>query len=823
MTKSFRKNIFRTIRQSLGRYLAILAISALGIGFFAGFRGANPSMIHTARVYLEEVQLFDFQLISTWGFTSKEVEMISDLANVDLAVGAYSVDFIYLTEDYDRRVFRARSITEQINLLSLIEGEMPTAGNQIVLDASFFDAEMIGQEIRLSSENNEDVFASFIYDTFLVTGLVRSPLYLNLERGTTTLGSGQVHSFVYLLPEAFYREFYNHVFVSTTVLELAFTPAYREAIEAIEFPLEESVIEISKSRFEDMTTLLQMSGITDGTQLLDPPAIFVLDRNSNVGYAYFENDIDIVASISQVFPLFFVLIAALVFSTTMTRMVDDEHTQIGVFGAIGYKPRTILSKFILYAASAAFIGGLIGFIIGTRLFPHAIWMAYSILYTFADDLILVVDYTMLFICLSVAVLCSAGTAFLACRVKLRHLPATMIRPIAPAGGKRILLERISFIWKKLPFLYKVTARNIFRFKKRMFMMVIGISGCMSLVLAGLGLRDSITGVLEQQYTNVLHFDLNASFSHEIEESIVTDLKEQYGDYITHTSLVMQRGVNAILDVGNKTTTLLVDQNGELEGSMSFQLAGETIPRPAEGEVIIDTRLANAGNFDVGDEIIFQLGDTFSSPVIISGIFENYIFYYAYMTADTYESIFNDYFFKNSLFISLIDLTNEHYIVTWLGEQPNFIRISITSRFIENVGNMLNSFNYVVLLVIASAGLLAFIVLFNLGNINIYERIREIATLKVLGFYPRETSAYVFRENFVLSLIGIVVGVPLGIALHRFIMSQFQIDMLSFQVVIHPISFILAPLIVLFFSIIVDLILKRKLERIQMVESLKSVE
>ena len=823
MTKSFRKNILRTIRQSLGRYLSILAISALGIGFFAGFRGANPSMIHTAQVYLEEAKLFDFQLISTWGFTPEEVERINDLADVDLAIGAYSADFIYLTEDYSQRVFRARSISEHINLLSLIEGELPTTPNQMVLDASFFSSEMIGQEIRLSSENPEDIFAAFTYDTFLVTGLVRSPLYLNLERGNTTLKSGQVHSFVYLLPEAFDQEFYNHVFVSTTVSELAFTSAYNVAIEALEFPLMESVIEISESRFEEISSLLYLRGITDESLLPDPPTIFVLDRNTNVGYAYFENDIDIVASISQVFPLFFVLIAALVFSTTMTRMVDDEHTQMGVFGAIGYKPGTILSKFVLYATSAAFIGGLLGFIVGTRLFPHAIWMAYSILYIFADDLILVVDYTMLLICLSVAILCSAGTAFSACRAKLRHLPATMIHPKAPAQGKRILLERISFLWMKLPFLYKVTARNIFRFKKRMFMMIIGISGCMSLVLAGLGLRDSISGVLEQQYTHVIHFDLNAFFAQEVEENIVADLKEQYGDYITHTSLIMQRGVNAILDVGSKNTTLLVDQDGEVEGSMSFMLAGEIVPRPQDGEVIIDTRLANAGNFDVGDEIIFQLGDTFSSSVIISGIFENYIFYYAYMTANTYESIFNDYFINNSLLVSLIDLTNEHYIVTWLGEQPNFIRISIASRFIENVGNMLNSFNYVVLLVIASAGLLAFIVLLNLGNINIYERIREIATLKVLGFYPRETSAYVFRENFVLSLIGIAVGVPLGIILHRFIMSQFQIDMLSFQVVIHPISFVLAPFIVLFFSIIVDLILKRKLERIQMVESLKSVE
>ena len=823
MTKSFRKNILRTIRLSLGRYLAILAISALGIGFFAGFRGANPSMIYTARVYLEEVNLFDFQLISTWGFTSKEVEKINDLAEIDLAVGAYSVDFIYLTEDYDRRVFRARSISEQINLLSVIEGELPISNNQIVLDASFFSSAMIGQEIRLSSENHDDIFASFIYDTFLVTGLVRSPLYLNLERGTTTLGGGQVHSFVYLLPEAFDREFYNHVFVSTTVSELAFSSAYKAAIAALEFPIEDSVVEISQNRYQEITSLLQLSGITEQSLFPDPPTIFVLDRNTNVGYAYFENDIDIVASISQVFPLFFVLIAALVFSTTMTRMVDDEHTQLGVFGAIGYKPGTILTKFVLYATSAAFIGGLLGFIVGTRLFPHAIWMAYSVLYTFADDLILVVDYTMLLICLSVAVFCSAGTAFLACHAKLRHLPATMIRPKAPAEGKRILLERISFIWKKLPFLYKVTARNIFRFKKRMFMMIIGISGCMSLVLAGLGLRDSVTGVLEQQYTHVLHFDLNASFSHEVDEDTVADLTKRYGDYITHISLIMQRGVNTILDVGNKNTTLLVDQDGELDGSISFQLAGETIPRPADGEVLIDTRLANAGNFNVGDEIIFQLGDTFSLPVIIGGIFENYIFYYAYMTAYTYESIFDDYYINNSLLVSLIDLENEHSIVTWLGEQPNFIRISITSRFIAIVGNMLDSFNYVVLLVIASAGLLALIVLFNLGNINIYERVREIATLKVLGFYPRETSAYVFRENFVLSLIGIAVGVPLGIVLHRFIMSQFQIDMLSFQVVIHPISFFLAPVIVLFFSIVVDIIFKRKLERIQMVESLKSVE
>lgn len=552
------------------------------------------------------------------------------------------------------------------------------------------------------------------------------------------------------------------------------------------------------------------------------PELMVLDRSSNSGYAGYENDVSIVEGVARIFPIFFFLIAALVCSTTMTRMVDDERTQIGTFRALGYSEGAILGKYLIYSGSAAALGATAGYFFGTRLFPVTIWIAYEMLYGFAD--LILVDHPWLFLLsLAVSFLCSAGTTYAACRLELSHAPAELIRPKSPSAGKRILLEKIPFLWKRLKFLHKVSARNVFRFKKRMIMMILGIAGCTALVIAGFGVKDSVSNIVNLQYDNIFRYEISGVWKEPITENTEKEIEHQFDSGLNNGVVLMETAVEAPYEFGTKNMTLLVSEGEEIDSVVDFHLGKEKTPLPGKGEILIDTRLAEVLKVSVGDEITLSSEDTPIGPLKVAGIFENYTFYYAYLTADTYEAYFSKHYEPKSLYLSLEEGDDPYKVASVLSNMEDVSYVSVVEDLRIQVGNMMESINFVVALIIGCAAALAFIVLFNLGNINISERVREIATLKVLGFYPRETGAYVFRENMILSLMGICAGIPLGILLHRFVMLQLKVDMVTFEIHIKPISYLYAFLAVLFFTVCVDLIMRRKINRIDMAESLKSIE
>lgn len=1108
MKRAFRKNIFRTIKKSLGRYMAIFAIIALGVGFFSGLKSSKPAMMKTGQEYVREQNLYDYRLISTWGFDEDEVEAIKALSGVQAAEGAVSEDFIYINEEGVENCLKALSITEDVNFLTVEAGRLPEEANECVVDAALFSESIIGQEIVIASQNAQETRDSFAYESYTVTGLARSPLYLNMERGTTTIGSGRITAFVFIPLEGFSYEYYEEVYVDADITEEAFTDAYEEMIEACADSLEEESTAIVEVRYQqeiadaqeeiaqgqedldseeadarqeladakaeledgqqqladgqqeladgeqtlaekkqelengeqellegeealtqaesdfaageaeleaaeaafaqeeanltqaeaqyqqgladyeasllryqtgkdqleanregykqakvameqmeeagntdnsDYTTAkavveafeaneaelaaakAQLDGtkavldgsfaqLTEGRQQLEAsrtllaqsrqelesnravlaenraqlnasraqieegksqladaeaeladarqeiadseqelsdgwteyedglaeldtkiadareelnnarqeladleaPEVYVLDRSTNVGYASYEGDVSIVEAVAKIFPAFFFLIAALVCSTTMTRMVDDERTQIGTLRALGYTKSAILAKYMIYSGSAAVFGACVGYVLGTRLFPLAIWTAYGMLYGFSD-IILVDDFLLFLFSLLVSLLCSVGTTFLSCRMELSHAPAQLIRPKAPAAGKRILLERITFIWKRLKFLHKVSARNVFRYKKRMFMMILGIAGCMALVMAGFGINDSISNIVNDQYDNILVYDISATYSQAVTEDALQEIEEQFGQEITHQAVLMETSVDAPYDGGVKTVTLMVSEDESIRECVNFQLNGETVDVPETGEILIDKRLAEIYGAEIGDEIVLRTGEVETEPLTVAGIFENYTYYYAYVTAETYEQYFGEPFEPRTIYMALSEDADHYQVASYLSDMDNASNISVIEDMRVRVSNTMESMNYIVALIILCAAALAFIVLFNLGNINISERIREIATLKVLGFYPREAGAYVFRESMVLSIMGIVVGIPLGILLHRFVMLQIKIDMVSPDIKILPLSYLYSVLLVLAFTVCVDLIMRRKINRINMAESLKSIE
>ena len=562
---------------------------------------------------------------------------------------------------------------------------------------------------------------------------------------------------------------------------------------------------------------------------VDDPNTYILGRDKNTGYVCFDNDSQIVDGVTTVFPIFFFAIAALVCSTTMSRMVGDERGVIGTMRALGYSDISIIMKFVIYSGSASILGCVLGFLGGTRLFPWVIWECYRMMYGFTD-----ITYTTsvpLFVfTLATSILCTAGVTVVTALAALKGMPAELIRPKAPLPGKRILLERIGFIWKRLKFLHKVSARNVFRFKKRMWMMIVGISGCTALLITAFGLYDSICNLVNVQYDNILKYDLSVMFDEKYRKYEIEEAAEAVGalginsEYaIVKSDQAKNNGSGYVRDV-----SLYISDDPNILTVFGIQdtKSGEDLSWPEDGTVAISQKLAQRNNISVGDNVTFLYGDDeHEVTLVVSRVFKNYTFHLAFMTPKTYREAFGKPYTPETLLIRTENKNGEdaYKAASYLSDNYKIKTWSVTSDLRENFANTMERLNYVIVLVAVCAALLAFIVLFNLNNINITERIREIATLKVMGFNRRETGAYVTRENVLLVIMGYLAGIPLGIFLHRFVMSKIEMDMVMYDVRIAPLSYVYALGLVILFSTIVSLFMRAKIEKIDMAESLKSAE
>jgi len=558
---------------------------------------------------------------------------------------------------------------------------------------------------------------------------------------------------------------------------------------------------------------------------LEKPEVFVQTREDNPGYSNFDSNSDIVDSIAKVFPVFFFLIAALVCSTTMSRMVEEERTQIGALRALGYSNGRIMKKYMVYSGSAAFIGCIIGYFAGSKFFPLAIWIAYGMMFGFAP-LVYYFNWPLAVISLLVSLICSMGTTYFACKGQLAGMPAEILRPKAPKAGKRIILERIGFIWNRMKFLHKVTARNILRYKKRMIMMIIGIGGCAALVLAGFGMDDSVAGISDHQYENIEKHDVVVAFSDVLDKEKQETFRQKYEDDVDNIAVLQQSTVTLKNGDVSKTSNLIVTDDKSISKAIGMKEsldADENIPFPKTGEAVVNNKMAEMLGVEVGDEIIVEYDDTHRDTLKISGVYRNYVNSYLFINAETYESVAVNDYEPSVMYLTMAEGKDVHAVADKISDSEDILAISVNEDVKVGIDEMMQSLNYIIILVILCAGALAFIVLFNLSNINLTERVREIATIEVLGFYPRETGAYVFRENLILVILGIIAGLPTGVALHRFIMKQIQVDMVSFENVIEPESYIFTVVTVLIFTFIVDRIMRLKLKKINMAEALKSIE
>lgn len=892
MKSIMKKTTLREIRQSLGRYLAIFAIVAMGVGFFAGLKITRQVMITSANAYLEEKQLYDFRLLSTLGFEEEDVQTLSSKEDVRFVEGAVAADILYFNQQGNEDVIKAHSLLQNINGLEVVAGRLPQQATECVVDANLYDKSALGTKIVLSENNVEEDLDYFAYREYTIVGIAQSSAYIQFERGTTALGNGQVSGFMYLLPQGFCAEFYTEIYVKFNQDYPIYSKDYNDYIDekeplwkdyckaqgerryqAIVADAEAELANAKQTLAEEKADAKQTLAdakkeLTDAEAELadahaeladgwakyndsyaefeekiaeaeqkiadaevdianiEKPETYVLDRDTNIGYACFQNDSSIVEGLANVFPVFFFLVAALVCMTTMNRMVEEQRTQIGVLKALGYGEAAIMGKYLFYSGSAALAGCIAGYFLGIHLFPFVIWTAYGMMYQMGS-IVYIFDGSTALLCLACALLCSMGTTWISCRHELKEVAADLMRPKAPRAGKRVFLEWLPFIWKRLKFLHKVSVRNIVRYKRRFFMMVIGISGCTALLVTGFGIRDSVVDIADQQFQEIQTYQFGITLKNGIKDANdpslteFTEILDTYGGSflpVLETTMDLQTPENL------KSIHLIIVENPAQIGEyIDLHTPDKTaISYPKAGEAVICEKLAKRYRIQIGDTIHLFEENGKEVQAVVSGICENYIYNYIYLNAETYQTALGTFLYKN-VYANITKDADIHAIGAAIMKANNITAVSINADMLVRFSSMMSSMNYIVFVVIACAAALAFIVLYNLNNINITERIREIATIKVLGFYRNETAAYVFRENTALTAIGCAVGLLLGKLLHIYVMHKVDIDLMSFDVHVKAVSYLLSILLTFAFTWIVNRIMTGKLENINMAESLKSVD
>ncbi len=556
---------------------------------------------------------------------------------------------------------------------------------------------------------------------------------------------------------------------------------------------------------------------------IEVPEWYVLDRKTVQQLVEYGSNTERIGNLGDVFPAVFYLVAALVSLTTMTRMIEEERIQIGTMKALGYGKGAIVSKYLWYSLSATMLGGVFGVLVGSYLFPWVIMKAYGILYSNIPYILTPIQWKMSLISVLIAVVCTIIATMSSCYKEMMAAPAVLMRPVAPPAGRRVFLEYIKPLWNSLSFSWKATCRNLFRYKKRFFMTIFGIGGCMALLLVGFGLRDSIMEIVSKQYKEIWTYDAYLSIN---DEDISLEEKE-HGTLIQEQMLIQTKNMDVESEESLVSASIFVPK--QLEGLNHFVQLQDRITKEAyaltDEDVIITEKLAKLLDVSVGDTIELYYDDVTKYSAEVTAIAENYMFHYVYMSADFYEKLFGEVPEYNQLYLKTETMSDEEK-EAFSGEMLSddaVDSVTYVEELQESVAVMMKSLEMVVVVLIIAAGMLAFIVLYNLNNINIIERRRELATLKVLGFYDIEVANYVYRENVLLTVIGIFAGAVMGFFLHRFVILTVEVDMMMFGREIEAPSYLFSILLTCAFAVLINLGMFYKLRKIDMATSLKSAE
>lgn len=1050
------------------RFISIMLMALLGVGFFAGLVASGPDMRDSLDKFLDDTNTYDINIVSTLGLTNEDVDEIEKIKNTENVHGIYSKDISFKTDDKEF-IFKAIEYSEKINTPILLDGKLPENNNECVVEQDFLidSGFKIGDNIEIDEDDELKA------NSFKIVGSVKSPIYVSMERGTTSLGDGTIDYYLYLNKDVFDMDYYPNIYlnVNSAKIEKITTNKYNELVENVykdiesikeeretqrynnikeeaseklqesigeyekgkkegeaelkkakdkiedsekeiknaeneletgktkakkeisnakaeisssenklkksekeyeeglekyskgvkeynsnksklessldvlndnlkklkdlkekiekqialiedeikngnlenedklvllknqlsdlnsnikeiesnknkinnelssaekelnktkkaldsakkeidngykelekgkkelssresslnnQFAKAEKEIEDGKKEIEDAKETLEKEEKKFNEEIKDAEKEiedakediegikegkwYIFDREDDTGFSSFIDSINSMNNIATLFPIIFYLVAILISSTSMSRMVEEERGDIGTLKALGYSNLRIINKYIAYSLLSTVLGGIIGMFIGFILIPTVVWENYSIIY-YLPEFYPKLRFSYGILGTVIAVICITGSTVHSAYKELKDEPSTLMRPKAPKMGKKVILEKIPFIWKRLNFSSKTTVRNVFRYKKRALMTIIGISGCTALILAGFGLRDSIKDIAEYQYGRVFEYDLVVSLNKEDEE-LVNLVKDS--DIVESVSLTDSLSGSISAEGIKRDTSIIVVENTEDFKNVANLRdidSGNIIDLSNEG-VLISDKLASLLEIEKGENITLTDSDNNEFEYKVLGIVENYIGHYVYINKDLYESKEND-FNINTLFIKYKEGNNDNKAFEEMLLDDNSVTsITVVENSLEHVRDLLKSLDLVVMILIVSSALLAFVVLYNLANVNISERVREIATLKVLGFYDKEVDNYINRESIILTCIGIAIGLIAGVFLTGFVISTCETENMRFarNILLH--SYIYSILITSVFSIIVNFATHFVLKKINMVESLKSIE
>lgn len=1018
MKSAMQKDFWREIGHTKSRFFSIMILVALSVAFLSGLKATAPDMKHTGDDYLDSLHLADIQVLSTLGLTDDDIDALKAQESIENAEGEYVID-AFASSDGAEAVVKVLSLSDQgINDVLLREGRLPERADECVVEENMLGllGIAIGDTIALEPDSKmDDALAD---EQYTVVGTVRSPVYIAVERGTSSIGSGTVKAYLYLPREAFTLDYYTAAYARVTgAAEMtAFYDEYDDYIDDVIDTLEafgderaalrhDSLVAEATEKLDDAQQELDdakaeadeelgkaqrelsdarkkldngwrdyrsgqqelkdsrarldeaYQSLRDGEQeyadglaqyeasrrefedqkaaagagmaaVTDPAALaamqqqmeqaqqqldgakaqldaaraeldtgwqeyddgeaqyasgaqeladayrdlqkgeqdyrdglndyedgkaeadekiadaqekitdarrevadiescewYLFSRSYNPGYTGFGQDAERMANLASVFPVIFFLVAALVCLTTMTRMVEEQRVQIGSLKAMGYSSLAISRKYLFYGLLPSLTGGVFGLVIGYILFPKMIFTAYQIMYQMPDIELRAYPEISIFSVLA-AVACTTLATLWACLATLRETPASLMRPRTPKAGKRVFLEYIRPLWKRMSFTHKVTARNLFRYQKRFWMTVIGIGGCTALIIAGFGMRSSLLFTMSRQYDDLFHYSAQVTLS----DNALSTERQAVEDFLAGderiVSYVPCEASSATVVTPSYSTTAYVevmasDEIGKVVDLFDYK-SGDPITMGDEG-VYIDQKLSELLKVSVGDT--FFLDGDVRGDVTVAGIYEHYTGHFIYMTPGYYENALhadgepNAYLLNftsddtdtcNAIFEKLLSLSG----------------VATTSRMRDTQDTYMHSMervDFVVVIIILAAAALAMVVLFNLSNINITERQRELATIKLLGFYDGEVSAYVYRENIVLTLFGILLGCFMGHWLHIYLVRSTEIDLMMFGRQTATSAYVYAAILTVLFSVAVNVLAHFRMKKIDMVESLKSAE
>ena len=849
------KDALSSLNHSWGRFIGITLLMAVSAFTFIGLKMAGPDMKNTTQTYYQEVNLADLTVSSNYGLDKNDTQTIKKQAK------KATIDFGYLqdtTINNSKTSLRVLSESKNISTSQLISGNFPKKDNQIAISYLLRNKYHIGEWITLNEHSN------LKNSRFKIVGFIRPSEYTDKSNlGQTNVGTGQLSGVAIVKKSAFKAQSYSIArirFNKTKELD-PYSSTYQKFIDNKKERLTNSLAQNSKlkktevdNNFKDaqkqirqakeQIQLAENNGLNMSREKarlekqqkklneqeqeikqLGSISYYVNDRKNDSGYDTYQSNSEKIELITNIFPVFLFAVAALVSFSTMTRFIDEERQNIGVLRALGYSKLDTSLKFVIYSLTAALTGVFIGAIGGYWILPRIIFNAYTAnltLTNFQSGF----SWKYLFLTFLISILCTTGAAVIQLFIVLRAKTSELLLPKPPKNGSRILLEKIKPFWQHLSFNYKVTLRNIFRYKVKMIMTILGIAGCTGLLMMGFGIRDSLAGIGQKQYSEIIKYDLIAIDKNSLSSEQSSRLNQKLSSSQVNKYLpVYFENVSKKIAGTNQDLSIIVpEKSSQISKYISLRnrSSGQKINLNSRG-IVISEKLAKLLNLSIGDELSLVTTNGKKVKLPISNICEMYMGHYVLMNSNVYQKYFNKKVNSNAQLIELNNKKQTNSFANSLMKTGAVSAINLNTNNQQIIDSLIQSMNKVIFLLIGLAALLAVVVIFTLTTTNLEERMREIATLKVLGFYNNEASLYIYRETIILSIFGILIGFLIGNWLHGFIIDNLSPLNAMFRPGILFSNYLLSALIPLVITGIMAIFVNRKIKEVNMLEALKSVD